>query len=427
MSDYRAPKGMLDIMAPDSARWTRLVALFATQAARAGFGLTVTPVIEHLDVFLRVGESTDVVRKEMYDFEDKGGRRVAVRPELTASLMRAYAEHRPQAPWKTWTIGPNFRYEAPQAGRYRQHYQLDAEIVGTDDPDADLEVIALLDGFHRSLGLTKRTLSLNSLGDAECRPAYREALVAYFEAHLGDLSEQSRTTLALNPLRVLDSKRFEDQAIIEAAPRMADHLSAAAKAHLDHVRAGLDALGIAYEMNHRLVRGFDYYNHTIFEFAAHALGAAQNAIGGGGRYNGLVEQLGGPAGTGGVGFGSGIERLLLACDAEGVFAVPTDGVDVFVIDTTGAGHALTLAHELRQGGLSADRAFDGRSMKSQMKVADRSGARFAVIVGSDEAAAGTVTVRDLRRDSAGAHADDPGQVTISRLDLLSHLRKHLPS
>src|SRR4051795_5670213 len=197
--DYQAPKGMRDILAPESSRWAAVVATFEEHARRAGFGLALTPLIEHLEVFERVGDSTDIVRKEMYDFEDKGGRRVAVRPEITAGLMRAFAEHRPPTPWRVWTAGPNFRYEQPQSGRYRQHHQLDAEIVGTADPDADVEVIALFDGFQRTLGLRQRTLKLNSLGDLSERPVYVDALRAYFTAHAGDLSEQSRQTLAMNP------------------------------------------------------------------------------------------------------------------------------------------------------------------------------------------------------------------------------------
>jgi histidyl-tRNA synthetase len=414
--DYQAPKGMRDILAPESSRWTAVVATFEEHARRAGFGLALTPLIEHLEVFERVGDSTDIVRKEMYDFTDKGGRRVAVRPEITAGLMRAYAEHRPPTPWKAWTVGPNFRYEQPQAGRYRQHHQLDAEIVGTADPDADVEVIALLDGFHRALGLQHRTLKLNTLGDLADRPAYLDALRAHFGTHAADLSEQSRQTLAANPLRVLDSKRPEDAPVIAAAPLVLDFLSPASADHFDRVRSGLDALAIPYVLDARLVRGLDYYTRTTFEFAAHALDSAQDAIGGGGRYDGLVEQLGGPAGTPGVGFGAGVERILLACDAEGVLPAPAATAEVFVVDTAGGHDALMLAADLRAAGIAADRAFDGRSMKAQMKAADRSGAALALIVGADEAAAGEVTVRALRGERGE-------QVRVPRDKVVDYVRE----
>jgi histidyl-tRNA synthetase len=407
---------MRDVLPPESARWQALVALFAEHAGRAGYGLVLTPILEHAEVFQRIGDSTDIVRKEMYDFEDKGGRRIAVRPEFTASMMRAFVEHRPPTPWKVWMVGPNFRYEQPQSGRYRQHHQVDAEIVGTEDPDADVEVIALLDGFHRALGLQRRTLKLNSLGDASSRPAYLDALRAYFAAHGRDLSAQSRQTLALNPLRVLDSKRPEDAPILAAAPVMLEYLSPECADHFAGVEAGLRSLGIAYEIEPRLVRGLDYYTHTAFEFAADALDAAQNAIGGGGRYDGLVEQLGGPAGTGGVGFGAGIERLVLACDAEGVFDAPAAAVEVFVVSTTGGTDALALADELRRAGIRADRAFDGRSMKSQMKAADRAGAALAVIVGPDEVAAGEVTVRLM------AHGVKSPQSRVPRTEIVKHVK-----
>ena len=417
MPDYQAPKGMRDVLAPESSRWAAIVATFAEHARRAGFGLALTPVIEHLEVFERVGDSTDIVRKEMYDFTDKGGRRVAVRPEITAGLMRAFAEHRPPTPWKAWTVGPNFRYEQPQSGRYRQHHQLDAEIVGTSDPDADVEVIALFDGFQRRLGLRQRTLKLNSLGDLTERPVYVDALRAYFTAHAPDLSEQSRQTLSMNPLRVFDSKRPEDAPVLEEAPVVLDYLSPDAAAHFDRVRSGLDALGIDYVLDPRLVRGLDYYTRTTFEFASHALGSAQNALGGGGRYDGLVEQLGGPAGTPGVGFGAGVERILLACDAEGVLPAEAATADVFVVDTAGGQDALVLSAELRDAGIAADRAYDGRSMKAQMKAADRSGAALALIVGADEVAANEVTVRSLRGERGE-------QVRVPRDKVADYVREH---
>jgi histidyl-tRNA synthetase len=406
---------MRDVLAPESARWSALVATFAELARRGGFGLVLTPLLEHFEVFQRVGDSTDIVRKEMYDFEDKGGRRVALRPEITAGLMRAFVEHRPAVPWKVWTAGPNFRYEQPQAGRYRQHFQLDAEIVGTDDPDADVEVIALLDGFHRALGLRDRSLLLNSLGDAAGRPGYLAALRAHLEANAADLSAESRETLAVNPLRVLDSKRPVDQEVIAAAPHTLDYLTTESATHFDRVQAGLTSLGIEFRIEPRLVRGLDYYTRTIFEFAGHALQGAQNAIGGGGRYDGLVEQLGGPP-TPAVGFGAGIERILQACDAEGVFAAETAAVDVFVVDTSGEDDGLVITQELQRAGIAAGRAYDRRSMKAQMRAADRSGAAVALIVGPDERAAGTVVVRPLRGGD---------EVVIPRRELLEHLEKLL--
>jgi histidyl-tRNA synthetase len=372
-------------------------------------------MFEHYEVFARVGESTDIVRKEMYDFEDRGGRHLALRPEGTGSVVRAFVEHRPTTPWKVWYVAPNFRAEAPQAGRYRQHHQLGIEALGSDDPDLDVEVIALLARFYEGLGLRRVRLLLNSLGDHESRPRYLDALRGHLESHRRELSEQSRETLDVNPLRVLDSKRREDAAVIEAAPVMLDHLSTASAEHFERVQSGLRSLGVTYEIAPRLVRGLDYYTRTTFEFAADALDASQNAAGGGGRYDGLVEQMGGPP-TPGIGFGAGIERILLACDAEGVFAVEAGTVDAFVIDVVDGTHALALTHELRAAGVRADRAFDHRSMKAQMKQADRAGARVALIVGEQEAADGTVTVRDLATSQ---------QESVPRSDVVERVRKQI--
>ena len=396
---FRAPKGTRDILPPESGRRRALVDRFADQAALSGFGEVVSPIFEDLGVFRRLGESTDVVTKEMFDFDDKGDppQRLALRPELTASICRAYAQHRPVPPWKVWYEGPQFRYEQPQAGRYRQFSQVGVEVLGTDDPQADVDVIALAAGFFASLGLRQVRLSLNSLGDPTCRPAYLKALARYLGERADHLSPQSRVTLERNPLRVLDSKRPEDQPAIDAAPLMVDFLSDDTAQHFAAVRAGLDQLDIGYELSPRLVRGLDYYTRTTFEFASNALVGAQNAVGGGGRYDGLVEDLGGPA-TPGTGFALGVDRILLACDAEGVFPAPSSTVAVFVVDVTGGQQALALCTRLRAAGIAADRGYGGRSMKAQMKVADRSGASFAAIIGDDEVAAGEVTLRDLRGD-----------------------------
>jgi histidyl-tRNA synthetase len=407
---FKAPTGTHDVLPPESARWQALEAAFAELVGKAGYGLLKTPLFEDASVFHRVGEGTDVVRKEMYDFEDKGGRRIALRPEGTASVVRAYVQHRPTAvPWKVWYSAPMFRYERPQAGRYRQHQQLGLEALGSDDADLDVEVIALQAGFYEALGLQRVLLIINSLGDENCKPQYLEVLSAYLADRRDDLCDEHRQRSAENPLRVLDCKR---KACIEAtrnAPRMVDHLCGPCKEHFERVQAGLGALGISYAIETRLVRGLDYYTRTTFEFQASALEGAQNAIGGGGRYNGLVESLGGPP-TPGIGFGSGVERVLLACDAEGVFPTPDHIVDVFVVDVAGGEWARDLTFALRRAGISADRAFDGRSMKSQMKAADRSGARLALLVGEDEVAADSVTIRHLRGDAEQERVERPNVI-----------------
>jgi histidyl-tRNA synthetase len=380
------------VLPPESARWQALEAMFAGLAARAGFGRLDTPAFEEAGVFKRMGETMDVVRKEMYDFEDRGGRHLALRPEGTAPVVRAFVQHRPSTPWKVWYRAPMFRYERPQAGRYRQHHQLGVEALGSDDPDLDVEIITLQHDLYAALGLQRVQLVVNSLGDAEGRPAYNAFLLAFLASRT--LCDEHRERVRENPLRVLDCKR---PACIDAsadAPRLVDHLSSGSEQHFDRVLTGLAAAGVEATLDTRLVRGLDYYTRTTWEFRAEALPGSQNGIGGGGRYDGLVEQMGGPS-TPGIGFGTGIERILLTCDAEGCFPAPATSVAVFVVDVVGGAAARDLVAELRRAGIGADRAYDRRSMKSQMKQADRSGARVALIVGEDEEAAGQVTVRPL--------------------------------
>ena len=392
----RAPSGTHDVLWPESTRWESLLTRFAHTVEQAGYGLAHTPIFEDVKVFRRgIGEASDVVGKEMYEFEDRGGRTLALRPEGTAPMVRAWVQHRPPLPWKAWYATPAFRYERPQAGRYRQHHQLGVEALGPTDPDLDVEVVALADGFFRSLGLSDVDLRLNSMGNDVCRPGYLQLLTAYLAERRDQLCDEHRDRLEANPLRALDCKREACREATEGAPAFVDHLCDECAAHFARVRGGLDALGIGYQLDHRLVRGFDYYTRTTFEFASTALESAQNGIGGGGRYDGLVEMLGGPP-TAGIGFGMGIERILLACDAEGVFPVDPPALDAFVVDTTGGAAARDLTAALRAAGLSADRAFDDRSMKAQFKAADRSGARWVLIVGPDEAASGTVSIRPLR-------------------------------
>lgn len=386
---------MRDLLGDDAARRRAFDSAFVTVVGAAGYEQIVPPILEDIGVFSRIGEATDVVSKEMYDFVDRGGRHVALRPEQTASVCRAFVEHRPSLPYKAWYSGPNFRYEKPQRGRQRQFDQVGVEVLGTDDPYADVEVIAIGWDFLTSLGLADVDLVLNSLGDPEDRRRFSEAVGEHLRAHVGELSEQSRETLERNPLRVLDSKRAEDAPIIAGAPRIEEFWSPEAAEHFAAVRDGLDRVGVPWRLDGGLVRGLDYYRRTTFEFRSGALDSAQNALGGGGRYDGLVEDLGGPA-TPGIGFAIGVERTLIACDVESVFPGPAGGVEVFVVDTTGGSEALALSTELRRGGRSVDRGFGGRSMKAQMKAADRSGAELALIIGEDEAASDTVTARFLR-------------------------------
>ncbi len=370
----------------------------------------MTPVFEHYEVFARVGETTDVVAKEMYDFVDKGHRRLALRPEGTAGTVRAFVEHRPVAPWKVWYFAPNFRYERPQEGRYRQHWQLGVEVIGSDDPDVDVEVIDLLDGFYRDLGLRRFRLAINSMGDAESRARYRAVLLEHWRAHAALLGDEMARA-EKNPLRILDSKVPSWQDAIDAAPRLADHLSDASARQFEHVQAGLRALGVEFEIAPRLVRGFDYYTATVFEFQSDALAGAQNGIGGGGRYDRLAEEMGGPPSPA-IGFGSGIERVLLACDAEGVLRAPDARVDVFVVDAVGDVDATVLLHELRGAGLRADRAFGGRSVKKQWSAADRAGARFGIMLGQREAEHGDVVLKDL---ASGEQCEVPRREVVDRL------------
>jgi histidyl-tRNA synthetase len=407
---FRAPYGTRDVLAPESDRWQALVACFADRARRFGYGLVLTPIFEHAEVFHRVGESTDVVSKEMYEFEDRGGRRLALRPEGTASVVRAFVQNHPTVPWKCWYLAPNFRAERPQKGRYRQHYQVGAEVLGVDDPDVDVEVIALLWGFLRDLGLSQVRLLLNSMGDTDSRARHRAVLLDYLRGHadlLGDEMARAET----NPLRLLDSKRSDWQPLLEGAPQLGEYLSDETAEHFARVQSGLRALGIPYELAPRLVRGFDYYTRTTFEVQSDTIDAAQNALGGGGRYDRLAEEMGGPP-TPSIGFAAGIERILLACDAESVLPPPSARVDVFVVDRMATADATVLLNELRDRGLAADRAYGGRTVKKQWSAADKAGAMFGVMVAPAEAAAGKVAVKDLRSGE---------QVEVDRVDVAAWL------
>lgn len=414
---FQTLPGTRDLLTPDTDRMRALVSIFADEASQAGFGQIIPPMFEDLGVFTRLGEATDVVKKELYAFEDMGGRKQALRPEFTASVCRAFAQHRPPTPWKTWYAGSAFRQERPQKGRYRQFDQVGAEVIGSHDPDLDVELIALASRFYERIGLSQVTLLVNTLGDKADRPAFLAALRAHFEADLDALSEKSRDTLAINPLRVLDSKRESDRPLIEAAPRIVDFLSVEAGAAFERLQLGLGALNVEFELAPRLVRGLDYYTRTTFEFVGTGLDAAQNAVGGGGRYDGLVADLGGPDEPG-VGFALGVDRTLLACDAEGVFAAPDSQPHVFVVCTTEGVDGLVVTEELRRSGLRVERSFDHRSMKAQMKAANRSRAAVAVILGPDEVENGIVSIRPL---------DERPQFSVGRSEMTEKVKEQFQS
>lgn len=399
---YQRPKGTNDILPGESKKWQ-----FVEETARLVFNdyqydEIRTPIFEHYEVIARsVGDTTDIVSKEMYDFHDKGDRHVTLRPEGTAPIVRAYVENKlygPEfkKPYKVYYTGPMFRYERPQKGRLRQFHQIGVEAFGSENPSLDVEVMAMAMDFFKQLGINQIRLVINSLGDKETRTNYREALINYLEGHEAELSEDSRRRLHENPLRVLDSKDRKDQPIVADAPSILDYLSDYAKEYFDGVTKTLEYLGIPYEIDHRMVRGLDYYNHTIFEIMSDAPGmGAQSTICGGGRYDGLVEELGGPE-TPGIGFAMGIERILLTLEQEDVMIPDAFNLDAYVV---GLGEAtnmevLKVVQAIRGFGFSADRDFMGRKAKAQFKTADKEGAKLVLTLGEDELAKGVINVKD---------------------------------
>ena len=393
-----APKGIPDYYPPTSRTFAAVRDTLIRAADRAGYSPIELPLFEDTTLFARgVGESTDVVSKEMYTFADRGGRSVTLRPEGTAGVMRAVIEHgldRGPLPVKLVYSGAFFRYERPQAGRYRQLQQVGIEAIGSDDPSLDAEVIAVADEGFRDIGLTGFRLDLTSLGDATCRPAYRDRLTAFLATL--DLDEATAQRAVLNPLRVLDDKRPAMQALLADAPLMIDHLCDDCREHFERVRTVLDALGVPYVLNPRMVRGLDYYTRTTFEFVHPGLGA-QSGMGGGGRYDGLMAELGGQS-LSGIGFGIGVDRTLLASQAEGLAVGDPSRCEVYGVPM-GSAAALRLAviaGELRRAGIRTDMAYGGRALKTAMKAADASGAKVALVIGERELAEGTAMVRDLR-------------------------------
>ena len=402
MTDYRGPRGTYDVFpggGEPHARpelWTYVENRARELFARYNYSEVRTPIFEEARLFTRTaGEGSDlVVQKEMFTFLDKGGREMALRPEGTPGAVRAYIEHnlyKLAQPVKLFYIGPMFRQERQQKGRYRQHTQIGVEALGTSDPLVDVEVISLLYAIHQAVGVKEEVVYVNNLGDMETRHAYVPELRAYLQRHRNELDPDSVFRMNTNPLRTFDSKHEGTQAVLAEAPRITSYLSSDASAHLAAVREGLEALGIPYEIDDRLVRGLDYYTMTVFEAKSGALGA-QDTVGAGGRYNGLISDLGGPE-LGGIGFGSGVERMLLAAASRET----TSSLDVFFVTLTPEARipAMKLAVALREEGISSDMDYGGRGMRAQFKQADRTGASYAAILGEDELARGVCTVRDM--------------------------------
>lgn len=393
-----APKGVSEYTPPRSSAFEFVRDSLIAPASKAGYQLIELPVFEDTDLFKRgVGESTDVVSKEMYTFEDRGGRSITLRPEGTAGVMRSVIEHgldRGQLPVKVWYSGQFFRAERPQAGRYRQFYQVGIEAIGLDDPAIDAEVIAIADAGFKALGLKKYRLELTSLGDAQSRAAHRVDLLKFIATL--DLDEATATRAAINPLRLFDDKREEMKKAMEKAPLLIDYLTSDSRDHFHQVIKYLDALKISYVLNPRMVRGLDYYTGTTFEFVHELLGA-QSGIGGGGRYDGLMEQLGGQS-LSGIGFGLGVDRALLAAEAEGVIGSDAFVSDLFIIPLGEAAkvQALTLASSLRLKGKTVEIAFGDRALKGAMKGADKSGATYVIVIGDSEISSGMVELKEMK-------------------------------
>jgi len=414
--EYRAPRGTQDVLPGEQPYWDFVQATAARLCARFGYGWIETPMFEDASLFVRgVGDVTDIVQKEMYIFEDRGGQELALRPEGTAPICRAYLQHGmhslPQ-PVRLWYLAPNFRYDRPQAGRYREHHQFGAEAIGEADAAVDAEIVELLWRLYEELGLTGLTLNLNTLGDPNCRPAYLEVLRDYYRDKLHHVCGDCQGRFERNPLRLLDCKVPQCQPVIAKALAMTDYLCDECAKHFADLKSYLEAVGIPYLLNPRLVRGLDYYTRTVFEVQPKEEGG-QSSIGGGGRYDGLIEQLGGRP-TPGIGFGTGIERIILNLKRQEVAIPQPDPVQVLVAYTTPAARveAFRLASELRRAGVAATASTGERSLKAQMRHAGGIGARHAAIIGERELAEGMVTLKrlDTGDQELVAMADVAGRV-----------------
>jgi len=400
------PRGTQDILPGQSEKWQYIETIAKDVCRRYHYKEIRTPIFEHTELFKRsVGDTTDIVQKEMYTFEDRGERSLTLRPEGTAAVVRSFVENKmfghPDQPVKLFYTGPMFRYERPQAGRYRQFVQFGVEAIGSEDAAIDAEVIALVMDIYKAAGLQKLKLVINSLGDADSRNAHREALIRHFEPRIEEFCGDCQTRLAQNPLRILDCKKDRGHELMETAPSILDYLNPESKTYFEKVAGYLDAIGISYTIDPKLVRGLDYYNHTAFEVMSEAEGfGAITTLCGGGRYNGLVQQLGGPESPG-IGFAFSIERFIAAMEAEGVEWPIDEGLDCFVVALGDAAkdRSVSLVHELRTAGLSADRDYQDRKMKAQLKASDRQNARFTAILGEDELNENRITIKDMAAGS----------------------------
>ena len=400
---FQAPKGVSEYVPPRSNAFAWVRSTLEGAISSAGYQLLELPIFEDTELFTRIGASTDVVSKEMYTFEDRGGRSITLRPEGTVGALRAVNEHgldRGSLPAKVYYCGPFFRAERPQKGRYRQFYSIGIEAIGTHDAALDAEVISIADAGFKKLGLTKYRLEMTSLGDAESRAAHRVDLVKFIAGL--ELDEETKERAKLNPLRLFDDKRDEVRNLMAKAPILLDYLSPESKANFAEVQEHLTAMGIAFTINPRMVRGLDYYTGTTFEFVHDLLGA-QSGIGGGGRYDGLMGEIGGQDITG-IGFGIGLDRALLAVEAEGVVIPETFVSDLFIIPMGVAAKsaALKYAAELRAGGFKVELAFGDRALKTAMKIADKSGARYSLVIGDEEMASGVVEVKEMSSGTANS-------------------------
>lgn len=398
----QAPRGTYDILPDQSAKWQEIEQKINELCRLYQYKEIRTPIFEHTELFQRgVGDTTDIVTKEMYTFQDRGDRSLTLRPEGTASVVRSFVENKlfgmPDQPVKLFYTGPMFRYERPQAGRMRQFVQFGVEAIGSKDPAIDAEVISLAMELYKSVGLKKLRLVINSLGDTESRLAHKEALVAHFAPRIEEFCGDCQTRLEKNPLRILDCKVDREHPLMATAPSLADYLNAESQAYFDEVKAYLEQLDIDYVIDPNLVRGLDYYNHTAFEIMSDAEGfGAITTLCGGGRYNGLVEDLGGPESPG-IGFAMSIERLLLALQMENIEIGQSQNLDVYVIamDESAKKEVFSILKALRSNGISADMDYTGRKLKAQMKSADRKGASFVLVIGETELESGKVAIKEM--------------------------------